>query len=97
MPLTLHRRPGSVARDHHSRLEEDLRAREEPPTRHVRRVNESNKQLYIHSGGRQDEKLGKGKAKNQISQKCAQDLLKIAPDLCYYGRIMIGGHWGSLE
>ena len=42
MPLTLHRRPGSVARDHHSRLEEDLRAREEPPTRHVRRVNKSN-------------------------------------------------------
>ena len=48
-------------------------------------------------GGRKDEKLGKGKAKNQISQKYAQDLLQMAPDLCYYGPIMIGGHWGSLE
>ena len=53
--------------------------------------------LLACSGGRKDEKLGKGKAKNQISQKCAQDLLQMAPDLCYYGRIMIGGHWGSLE
>ena len=49
------------------------------------------------SGGRKDGKLGKGKAKNQISQKYAQDLLQMAPDLCYYGPIMIGDHWGSLE
>ena len=49
--------------------------------------------LLACSGGRKDEKLGKGKAKNQISQKCAQDLLQMAPDkLLYCGRIMIEGH-----
>ena len=55
------------------------------------------KHLTFNPGGRKDGKLGKDEAKNQISQKCAQDLLQIAPDLCYYGRIMIGDHWGSVE
>ena len=48
--------------------------------------------FWMKAGGRKDGKLGKGKAENQISQKCAQDLLQMAPDLCYYGRIMIGGY-----
>ena len=54
--------------------------------------------LWYVSGGHKEAKLGKGKgkAKNQISQKYAQNLLQIAPDLCYYGRIIIGGHWGYL-
>ena len=47
-----------------------------------------------NAGGRKDGKLGKDKAKTQISQKCAQNLLQIAPDICYYGRMMIGAHWG---
>ena len=57
---------------------------------------QAEKKMLKKLRGRKDEKLGKGKAKNQISQKCVKDLLQMAPDLNYYGQIMIGGHWGSL-
>ena len=53
--------------------------------------------FYCYTGRCKDGKLGKGGAKNQISQKCAQDPLQIAPNLCYYDRIMIGGHWCYVE
>ena len=48
-------------------------------------------------GGIKMKNWARTRPKIKFSKNVPKIFLQMAPDLCYYGRIMIGGHWGSVE